>query len=89
LQRTAKSIDNPLFRFLEREVTVAAGLLDTVRRDLTYLIEMCEGKRKSTNVLKILAEALHADVIPTTWRKYNIANISATAWINDFVKRVD
>ena len=89
LQRTAKSIDNPLFRFLEREVTVAAGLLDNVRRDLTYLIEMCEGKRKSTNVLKILAEALHADVIPTTWRKYNIANISATAWINDFVKRVD
>jgi hypothetical protein len=51
--------------------------------------EMCTGERKSTNVLKSLAEELHADVIPKKWRKYNIANISATEWINDFKKRVD
>lgn len=34
LHRTALSIKNPLFRFLEREVTVASTLLDRVRLDL-------------------------------------------------------
>lgn len=49
---------------------------------------MCKGLRKSTNALKKLAEDLFADVVPTTWRKYTVANISATIWVNDFVKRV-
>lgn len=53
------------------------------------LIDMCAGKCKSTNYLKRLAEDLFADVIPQTWRsKYTVANISASAWVNDFVKRV-
>jgi hypothetical protein len=49
---------------------------------------MCQGKRKSTNVLKRLAEDLNADVIPKNWNKYTVANISATIWVNDFIKRV-
>lgn len=53
------------------------------------LIEMCDGTRKSTNALKRLAEDIFGDVIPTTWRKYTVANISATAWVSDFVKRVN
>jgi len=28
-------------------------------------------------------------VIPKKWRKYNVANISATEWIDDFKKRID
>jgi len=52
LNRTAQAIQNPLFRFLEREVTVASGLLEVVKADLVQLIEMCHGKRKSTNMLK-------------------------------------
>lgn len=89
LNRTAQAIQNPLFRFLEREVTVASRLLDVVKRDLHYLIELCKGTRKSTNVLKGLAEDLNADVIPAAWRKYTVANISATIWVNDFIKRVN
>lgn len=89
LQRTSKSITNPLFRFLEREVTVASGLLEVVRSDLTLLRELCSGARKSTNILKALAENLHADVIPVKWNKFNIANITATEWVNDFKKRID
>ena len=74
---------------MEREVTVASRLLDIVKSDLVNLIEMCSGKRKSTNILKLLAENLYADVIPTSWRQYyKVANISATAWVSDFVKRV-
>jgi len=89
LERTNEAIQNPLFRFLEREVTVASQLLEVVRKDLTMLTEMCKGERKSTNVLKQLAEELHADVIPKKWRVYRVADISATLWVNDFVKRVD
>lgn len=37
----------------------------------------------------MLAEELHADIIPKKWRLYTIANIPCTAWINDFVKRVE
>jgi dynein heavy chain 1 len=87
--RTSNSIQNPLFRFLEREVTVGSSLLDQVRNDLTSIKEMCSGERKSTNVLKALAKELHSDVIPKKWRKYNIANIPVTEWITDFTKRID
>lgn len=78
-----------MFRFLEREVTVGSNLLELVKKDLKLLLEMCKGERKSTNVLKSLAEDLHADVIPKRWRKYNIANISATEWVDDFTKRIE
>jgi len=89
LDRKKGDIQNPLFRFFEREVTVASKLLDTVRSDLLMLIEMCKGERKSTNVLRVLAEALHVDVIPKKWRVYVVANVSATVWVTDFVKRVE
>jgi len=64
-------------------------LLDTVKGDLLMIREMCSGERKSTNILKSLAEDLHADVIPKRWRRFNIANITVTEWIDDFKKRID
>lgn len=50
---------------------------------------MCAGERKSTNILKNLAQDLHADIIPKKWRRYNVANITANEWIDDFKKRID
>lgn len=88
LTRTAKSITNPLFRFLEREVNVCSGLLDLVRKDLNQLIELCKGLRKSTNILKQMADDIYKDKIPIRWRKYVVANITVTEWVSDFVKRV-
>lgn len=32
---------------------------------------------------------MHADVIPKRWRRYNVANITVTEWIEDFNKRID
>jgi dynein heavy chain 1 len=32
---------------------------------------------------------LHAEVIPKQWRQYVVANISVSAWLVDFVKRVE
>jgi dynein heavy chain 1 len=54
--RTSEAIKNPLFRFLDREVNVASSLLKTVRSDLIFLKEMCDGERKSTNELRLIAE---------------------------------
>lgn len=53
------------------------------------LLELCKGIRKSTNILKSLAEDLYLEKIPNRWRKYTVANISGTAWVSDFVKRVE
>jgi dynein heavy chain 1 len=89
LKRTSKSITNPLFRFLEREVTVGATLLHKVRNDLFLLKDMCSGEKKFTQQMKKLAEELNTDVIPSTWRKYNVANITASEWLDDFSKRVE
>lgn len=88
MHRTKDSINNPIFRFVLREVTVASKLLDTVRGDLKSIKEMCvDGK--STNMLRQLAKELYGDLIPTRWRKFIIANITATEWINDFNNRVN
>ena len=89
LQRTGTSITHPFFRFLEREITVASSLLDEVKEDLRQLYELCTGERRSTNVLRTLAQALHSDTIPTKWRKYAVGNISATDWLIDFKNRLD
>ncbi len=32
---------------------------------------------------------MHADVIPKRWRRYNIANINVSEWIDDFKKRIE
>lgn len=75
---------------MEREVTVSSNLLDRVRVDLNDVLELCQGKRKQTNVLKQLSEDLHAETIPKQWRAtYVVGNITATAWVIDFVKRVE
>ena len=87
--RTAAAIKNPLFRFIEREVTVASGLLDVVRGDLFNVRDMCVGELKSTNALRVLGRELHSEIIPQRWRKYTIAEIPVTEWVVDFCKRLE
>eukprot|EP00831_Metopus_contortus_P050084 TRINITY_DN41_c0_g1_i10.p1 TRINITY_DN41_c0_g1~~TRINITY_DN41_c0_g1_i10.p1 ORF type:complete len:417 (-),score=90.89 TRINITY_DN41_c0_g1_i10:9-1259(-) len=88
LKRTSSSITNPLFRFLEREITIASHLLDIVRSDLGLLKEMCLGNIKSTNQLRDIAKSLYADIIPQKWKVYNIMSITATEWMIDFNQRL-
>ena len=89
LERTEKSITDPLFRFLEREVTVTTSLLDKIRGNLFDLKNMCEGTTTSTNITKNLALEIHNDLIPTIWKKYNTLTMSVNDWILDFRKRLD
>jgi dynein heavy chain 1 len=36
-----------------------------------------------------LAQELYADAIPKRWRTFNIANITASEWLDDFRRRVE
>lgn len=78
LHRTALSITNPLFRFLEREIQVGSQLLNEVRSDLFALKEMTAGNQKFTNPIRLIAQDLHADVIPKKWRRYPVAPITVS-----------
>eukprot|EP01016_Furgasonia_blochmanni_P042655 TRINITY_DN567_c0_g1_i1.p1 TRINITY_DN567_c0_g1~~TRINITY_DN567_c0_g1_i1.p1 ORF type:complete len:874 (+),score=315.79 TRINITY_DN567_c0_g1_i1:204-2825(+) len=89
VNRSANSINDPLFRFIEREVTVASNLLSRVRTKLHELKNVCEGVTQSTSELRQLAQDIYQEIIPATWKKYNILKIPVTEWIPDFKKRLD
>lgn len=48
------SLQDPLFRFFEREVKSGAKLLQDIRQDLVDVVQVCEGKKKQTNYLRTL-----------------------------------
>lgn len=54
---------DPLFRFFEREVKMGVRMLQDVRQDLTDVVQVCEGKKKQTNVLRTLIN----DLVRGTW----------------------
>jgi len=45
-------MNNPLFRFLEREVTVATKLLNSIVKNSIDIQDMTAGKTLATNVLR-------------------------------------
>jgi dynein heavy chain 1 len=58
LKRTQKNIKDPLYRFFEREVSLGASLLETVRADLEDVQLICRGEKKQTNVHRQLTQSL-------------------------------
>ena len=89
LQRNAQLISNPLFRFLEREVVICSKLLKVVKSTLNDLIEMAEGRLQPLQDLKRLAKLIYAGEVPKEWKKYTVADINVSLWIQDFKNRVE
>lgn len=90
MKRVGSLVKNPLFRFLEREVSVLSRLLKTVHGDLADIRQVCIGEKKSTAQIKHLAKKLHADVVPDSWKKYVVLqSMTAAEWVRDFAKRVE
>ena len=89
LDRSGDAMNDPLFRFLDREVTVVSSLLKLVQSNLTELRNFVEAKIPATNVLRNLAKDIYSDVVPNNWKKYIIINIGLNDWILDFKKRLD
>lgn len=89
LARSANSLLDPLFRFLEREVNVASKLLGVTRGNLGDIDDMCSGTVQPLTEVKNMAQAMYSGVIPPNWLKYTIPkDVDATAWIADFNKRI-
>lgn len=82
-------MNDPLFRFLEREITVAGGLLRQIHKNLIELKNLAEGKVQATNVLRQLAKDVYADIVPAAWLKYVVSSMGLNDWIADFKKRLD
>jgi dynein heavy chain 1 len=88
LEKSESSSNNPIYRFLKREIGVIGKLLIRVRDDLNKLIQMCKGNIKSTNELREIAKDLFNDNIPKSWRVYATMELNVTEWIMDFGSRI-
>ncbi len=70
MERSSERMKDPLFRFLEREVTMAGSLLKAIQKHLKDVNLMCLGSINATNLLKQLALDLHAEQVPKLWHKF-------------------
>jgi dynein heavy chain 1 len=83
-------MNNPLFRFLEREVTVATKMLNNIQKNSIDIQDMCSGKILATNLLRELAKDIHADSVPKSWVSFTIdPTISLTNYIIDLQRRFE
>ena len=89
LQGNEQSNNNPIFRFLRREVGVATKLLSRVRTDLEESIQMCKGNIKSTNELRLVVQNLFNDTVPKSWQLYPTLELNVTEWVIDFANRIN
>ena len=86
---TEASNNDPIFRFLRREVAVAIKLLNKVRSDLKQLILMAKGEGKSTNELRDIAKNIFNDTVPSVWKVYATLELNVTEWILDLRNRIN
>lgn len=89
MTRTAQSMNDPLFRFLDREVNVGSRLLAEIQENLSDVILVAQGTSSGTNVTKQLAKDIHADLVPKPWAKFTSYCTSLNEWIFDFKQRLD
>jgi len=83
-------MNNPLYRFLEREVTVATKMLISIMKNCVDTQDLCNGKILATNVLRELAKDIHSDKIPKSWISFTIdPTINLTNYVLDLQKRFD
>jgi dynein heavy chain 1 len=88
LERTESKMNNPLFRFLEREVTVASKMLNNIKKNSIDIQDLCNGKILATNLLRELAKDIHGDVVPKSWINFIIdPTINLTSYIVDLQHR--
>ena len=83
-------MNNPLFRFLEREVTVATKLLNSIIKNSADIQDMCSGKTLATNLLRELCKEIHSDSVPKVWTSFTFdQTINLTNYIIDLQKRFE
>ncbi|PLW56951.1 hypothetical protein PCANC_02857 [Puccinia coronata f. sp. avenae] len=89
LDAGGNDVNDPLFRFFDREVALGQKLLGVIRKDLNELIGVCNGEVKQTNHLRSLIGEITKAIIPSHWKRYKVnPTISLAQWISNFVNRI-
>merc|ERR1739838_1025378 len=90
MERTETSMNDPLWRCINRENEVGRDLQKKIRADLQKLLELCEGKVKSTNALRAMAQNITTDSVPKAWKKFVVPEaMTVTEWLADFALRIE
>jgi dynein heavy chain 1 len=88
----AKSqLNNPIFRFLQRESSTSSALLALVRENLSMVVSVLslQGTTKATNEARNLIKSLLVGKIPLTWTQHYVSvDMGVNSWINDFARRL-
>ena len=87
--RTQSNLSDPMYRYFDREVAIGASLLCEVREDLALIGSVVREEGKLTNRLRSVLGALRKGQLPAEWgRFYAAAEMTASAWVNDFSRRL-
>lgn len=67
MQATPELLQNPVFRFLSRDIEEMKKLQHTVVHDLECVVGVCRGKVKSTHGVREVMRELGHDQVPSAW----------------------
>uniref|UniRef100_A0A8C8CT01 Dynein heavy chain C-terminal domain-containing protein n=1 Tax=Oncorhynchus tshawytscha TaxID=74940 RepID=A0A8C8CT01_ONCTS len=74
---------DPLFCFFEREVKMGTHMLQEVRQDLTDVVQVCEGKKQTNDLMS------PPGILPHSWCHYTVpASMTVIQWVADFSEHV-
>jgi dynein heavy chain 1 len=69
LDAGGNDVNDPLFRFFDREVALGQKLLGVIRKDLNELIGVCNGEVKQTNHLRsLIGEITKGSFLNFVWK---------------------
>ncbi|ORY33069.1 putative motor [Naematelia encephala] len=86
---TPSAGSSPLARFFARETSTARALLQRIRRDLSEVVDVCDGTVKQTNEIRSLMSDLNKSEIPLHWRRFKTPRgLSTVQYIADLVQRL-
>lgn len=80
---------DPLHRYFVREVASATDLLNELKSEFSLLVDVCDGKQKQTNHLRMLISSLTKGVVPKHWARYSVPpTMSVHRFLSDFLERL-
>ena len=80
---------NPMYRCLQRELTILATMLEMVSTDLTLLRDVLSGRSKPSNHVRQLLASLRKDALPQGWYRAGMPKgLTPSVWMEDLVRRL-
>ena len=89
LTQNEDSMENPLFRYLDKEINFGSSLLKKIIANLKDVDDMANGRIHPLQEIKNMGRQIHTNQVPPDWKKYTIIkNIDVTSWMTDFNNRL-